>query len=169
MLIYNYKHIKKSNYYITYMYRLYFNGISKGISNNNGPSGCGGVIVDKKKLIHRNNVISSYKKYLGIENTNYAEFMGLFYGLMGAKRLNIKNIEIFGDSKFVISQCCNSQYVNICNQNNTKIKDIYDKIKNIEKEFDKIEYFHIYEENNLKANKLATSSLKENFNTIKII
>ena len=146
------------------MYRLYFNGISKGMLDNIGPCGCGGIIVDTKKIIYKNNIISSYKQYLGIENTNYAEFMGLLYGLKYAKELNIKNIEIFGNSKLVISRCCDPQYVNECNTNNTnntKIKDIYDKIKNIENEFDTIEYYHIYEENNYMANKLANCSLKE--------
>ena len=149
------------------MYRLYFNGVSKGILNNNGHSGCGGIITDSKSHIYKKtNIICSYKKYLGMENTNYAEFMGLLYGLKYAKQLNIKNIEIFGDSKLVIGQCCNSQFLNNIN---SETKNIYYKIKNIEKEFERIEYHHIYEENNLKANKQANSSLKEYFNTIKII
>ena len=74
----------------------------------------------------KTNIVYSYKKYLGMVNTNYAEFMGLFYGLKHAKQLNIKNIEIFGDSKFVIGQCCNSQ---LLNNINSETKNIYYKIK----------------------------------------
>lgn len=137
------------------MYSLYFDGASKG---NPGPSGCGGILIDHNG---RRNQSITYTNYLGNETNNYAEYMGLYYGMMKAIELKIDTLEVFGDSKLVISQC-NGVY----KVKSEKLKKIYDKIKELEKEFETITYMHVYRENNRIADKLANDAIKHlNSNT----
>jgi ribonuclease HI len=131
------------------MYSLYFDGASKG---NPGPSGCGGIIIDHNKNSFENNI--TYKYYLQKQTNNYAEYMGLYYGLLHAVKLNIKILDVFGDSKLVISQCSGAYKVK-----NKKLLEIYNLIKSLEAKFDKIEYFHVYRENNKIADKLANEAI----------
>ena len=87
-------------------YSLYFDGGSRG---NPGICGCGYVIYDCTKVtISEGYEFISYK-----ETNNYAEYMGIIHGLEKALELNIKNINVYGDSMLVVKQiskefACNS-------------------------------------------------------------
>lgn len=131
------------------MYSLYFDGASKG---NPGPSGCGGIIID-----HNSNKKQSvtFTNYLGNETNNYAEYMGLYYGMLKAIEIKADNLEVIGDSKLVISQCNGVYQVK-----SKKLKKIYDKIKTLEENFESISYIHVYRENNKIADKLANDAIK---------
>jgi ribonuclease HI len=82
------------------MYRLYFDGGSRG---NPGISGCGAVLYDESM-----NEIDTLYHYCGpIRTNNYAEYMGLLYGIQMVLKngINLKDVVVYGDSQLVIKQC----------------------------------------------------------------
>ena len=127
-------------------YVLFFDGCSKG---NPGHAGAGAVIYKNDKEIWSGSL------YLGNNQTNnFAEYNGLLLGIENAIRLNIKNLLVKGDSLLVIKQI-NGQY---------KVKSeslfvIFNKIKELEKFFDKIIYQHVYRIENSKADALSNEAL----------
>ena len=85
---------------------LQFDGGSRG---NPGTAGAGAVLYTVDNDGDENNVIGKTEKwagyfYIGNSTNNVAEYMGLIEGLRQAIVLDIKNIEIEGDSQLVISQ-----------------------------------------------------------------
>tara|TARA_B110001450_G_scaffold165717_1_gene154485 strand:- start:5570 stop:6676 length:1107 start_codon:yes stop_codon:yes gene_type:complete len=87
-------------------YSLYFDGGSRG---NPGICGYGYVIYNNDNLI----ISEGYDLISKTETNNYAEYMGIINGLEKALELNIKNINVYGDSMLVTKQiskefACNS-------------------------------------------------------------
>ena len=85
---------------------LQFDGGSRG---NPGTAGAGAVLYTLHDDGDENNVIKKTEKwagyfYIGNTTNNVAEYMGLIEGLKQAIVLDIKYIEIEGDSQLVISQ-----------------------------------------------------------------
>jgi ribonuclease HI len=85
---------------------LQFDGGSRG---NPGTAGAGAVLYTLHGDGDENNVIKKTEKwagyfYIGNTTNNVAEYMGLIEGLKQAIVLDIKYIEIEGDSQLVISQ-----------------------------------------------------------------
>jgi ribonuclease HI len=129
-------------------YKLRFDGCSKG---NPGLAGAGAVIYYKDKEIW-----SEYY-FIGKNYTNnYAEYYGLILGLTKAKDLLISNLCVEGDSQLVIRQM---KGLYKCNSLN--LKDLYIKAKNLETEFNNIEFNHIYRSNNKRADELANNAVDE--------
>jgi ribonuclease HI len=125
---------------------LYFDGASRG---NPGNAGCGGVLYNKN-----NEEIATYTKYLGKQTNNYAEYMGLYHGMMEAHTRNISDLTIYGDSQLIIRQCSGIYKVK-----NEILKEIYTKVKDLEKLFDSVSYNHVKRNLNQRADELANQSL----------
>lgn len=125
---------------------LYFDGASRG---NPGNAACGGVLYNTN-----NEEIATYTKYLGKQTNNYAEYMGLYMGMMEAKTLNINHLTIYGDSQLVIRQCSGIYKVK-----NQTLKQIYTKIKELESTFMSVSYNHVKRNLNQRADELANQSL----------
>ena len=64
------------------MHSMYFDGASRG---NPGPSSFGGVIYDEDK-----HEMINYKKKIGVETNNFAEYSGLLAGLKVCIQYNIQ-------------------------------------------------------------------------------
>ena len=73
---------------------LFFDGASKG---NPGQAGGGGIIFEPFGKLHL-----SYAWVLGYTSNNQAEYLALWQGLNQARKLNIQNITIFGDSRLIV-------------------------------------------------------------------
>ena len=125
---------------------LYFDGASRG---NPGNASCGGVLYNKN-----NEEIATYTKYLGKQTNNYAEYMGLYHGMMEAQTHNIFDLTIYGDSQLIIRQCNGIYKVK-----NETLKEIYTKVKEVEKLFDSVSYNHVKRNLNQRADELANQSL----------
>jgi ribonuclease HI len=127
-------------------YKLYFDGASKG---NPGISGSGAVI-------YKNDIeIFNDSQYVGDNETNnVAEYTGLIIGLIGAIKLNIKQLVVYGDSQLIIKQM-NNEY----NVNSLNIKHLYNNAKNLTYLFDSITFAHVYRKDNTRADELANDSL----------
>jgi ribonuclease HI len=132
-----------------FAYQLYFDGASR---SNPGEASYGGVIYENKdeKLV--------YGKYVGVRTNNEVEYMGLLNGLKEAVKMNIKNMNVFGDSKLVIEQVKGNWKVK-----SDKLRPYYDEIKQLlsKNPFENIEFEHVYRKNNKRADQLANIALDE--------
>ena len=131
-------------------YKLFFDGCSKG---NPGLAGAGAVIYKNEEEIW------SGSCFVGKKSTNnQAEYSGLILGLQKAIDMNIKNILVKGDSQLVIHQMTGKYK---CNSPN--LLEFYQTAKNLEKEFEKIEYVHVLRNLNNRADQLSNDGLNEFF------
>ncbi len=128
------------------MYSLYFDGASRG---NPGPSSFGGVIYNKY-----GDELDTYGAFIGLTTNNVAEYCGLLAGLNRCQRLNIKYVQVFGDSNLVIQQVIGKWKVK-----NEKLRSIYKQIKDVESFFTTIKYQHVYREKNKRADEIANTFL----------
>jgi ribonuclease HI len=133
----------------TMFYNMYFDGCSKG---NPGISGAGAVIYN-----YYNQEIWSGYTFLGDKCTNNeAEYNGLILGLHKAIEMDIKNIFIKGDSQLVINQMTGKYK---CNASN--LLPLYEKAKNLEKNFENIKFQHILRNLNERADELSNIAIQK--------
>ena len=132
------------------MHSMYFDGASRG---NPGPSSFGGVIYDEDK-----HEMINYKKKIGVETNNFAEYSGLLAGLKVCIQYNIRKINVFGDSKLAVEQVNGNWKVKSAN-----IKPLYDEIISLvtRENFDKITFQHVKRNLNKRADELANLALDE--------
>jgi len=130
------------------MHSMYFDGASRG---NPGPSSFGGVIYDEDK-----HEMINYKKKIGVETNNFAEYSGLLAGLKVCIQYNIRKINVFGDSKLAVEQVNGNWKVKSEN-----IKPLYEEIISLvtRENFDKITFQHVKRNLNKRADELANLAL----------
>lgn len=128
-------------------YKGYFDGSSKG---NPGPAQCGWAILDDIDTL----IDHQSKKATSDRTNNVAEYMGIIELLKYiSTNPDIKNIEVFGDSKLVIEQLngkwkCKSQNIKPYFEHAMKLFEYLTTIKNIK-------LIWIPREKNTIADKLA--------------
>ena len=128
-------------------YSMYFDGCSKG---NPGLSGSGAVIYKNDEEIW------SQSKFIGKHETNnVAEYNGIIIGLEEAVRQNIKKIQVKGDSELVIKQMNNLYKVKSEN-----LLPLFNKAKQLQTNFNSIQFQHIYRKDNTRADHLSNIALK---------
>jgi len=131
------------------MFRVYTDGGSRG---NPGPSAAGGVIFSSE---HKQ--LAEVSKYLGIQTNNYSEYTSLIITLQKCIELNIKNVEVYMDSKLVIEQLNGNWKVK-----NEPLKILFDTVKELLKSFQQISFRHIKREFNKHADSLVNKCLDLN-------
>jgi len=134
---------------------MYFDGCSKG---NPGPGGAGAVIYDQnqeKEKEKEQKEIVALTEWVGVKVTNnYAEYSGLRAGLRSALELGIKELLVCGDSLLVIKQISGQYKVKSPN-----LLQIYEECKELSKQFEQIEFRHVYRDSNKRADKLSNDAL----------
>lgn len=134
------------------MFRLNFDGGSRG---NPGIAGAGAVIYDNDVEVWFGTL------FIGDNKTNNeAEYAGLILGLQNAKKLNIKNLIVQGDSLLIINQM-NGLYK--CKS--PKLLAAYSCAKSLEQYFEKIYYIHVPREKNKRADFLSNKAINDNIST----
>lgn len=129
-------------------YKLKFDGCSKG---NPGLAGAGAVIYHFDKECW----IDSF--FVGeMFTNNHAEYAGLILGLQQAKVLGIKCLKVEGDSLLVINQMKGTYK---CKSSN--LLELYEKAKELETHFEKIEYEHIFRNQNKRADQLSNIAIEQ--------
>jgi ribonuclease HI len=127
-------------------FKLQFDGCSKG---NPGLAGAGAVIYKYGKEIWDDDL------FVGTNATNnYAEYSGLILGLQQAVELNIKVIQVEGDSLLVINQMTGKYK---CNSQN--LLEIHSKAKELASKFDNINFVHIFRNKNERADGLSNNAV----------
>ena len=91
---------------------------------------------------------------MGVATNNVAEYCALLAGLNRCRVLNIKELQVFGDSNLVIKQVKGEWKIK-----NDKLRAIYKQIKAVEPFFSSISYEHVYRVNNKRADALANMAL----------
>jgi len=123
-------------------YKMQFDGCSK---KNPGLAGAGAVIYKYSKEIWSGNL------FVGTNDTNNcAEYSGLILGLQQAIELNIKTLQIEGDSLLVINQMTGKYK---CNSPN--LIELLNKAKELTAKFDSINFVHIFRNKNVRADELS--------------
>jgi ribonuclease HI len=132
--------------YPEFDYKLNFDGCSKG---NPGIAGAGAVIY------HFNKEVWSLDFFVGeMFTNNHAEYAGLILGLQQAKLMDINNLRVEGDSLLVINQM---KGLYKCKSSN--LLELYEKAKELESSFEKIEYFHVFRNANKRADELCNIAI----------
>ena len=134
-------------------FTLQFDGGSRG---NPGLCGSGFVILNNvnslsKKLIP----VITGKDIVSEHNTNnYAEYMALIMGLEKALNINIKTINIQGDSLLIINQAQNTF---ACNS--TNLRPLKEQVQKLLLQFDNYSINHIPRKDNAIADALANEAM----------
>jgi len=130
------------------IFKMNFDGCSK---NNPGLAGAGYSIWDETKEI--------YFGYLFVgENAtnNHAEYAGLILGLQQAIEFGIKRMIVEGDSLLVINQMTGKYK---CNSPN--LIELYEKAKELVKQFEELHFNHIFRNKNKRADQLSNIAVDE--------
>lgn len=124
--------------------KLYCDGSCRG---NPGDAGIGCLIVLNNKEIE-------ISEYIGKTTNNIAEYTALIRGLEEILRYGATEIDIFSDSELLVKHIKGSYRVR-----NKKLIPLYNKVKDLLNKFKKYQIFHIYREENLRADNLAKKAL----------
>jgi ribonuclease HI len=125
------------------MHTMFFDGCSKG---NPGRAGAGAVIYDASQ-----NEVFAESVFAGYDTTNNeAEYTGLILGLNAALKQGITELQVRGDSQLVIRQMQCKYKVN-----SPKLAPLYQCAVALASKFAKIEYEHVYRDNNQRADALS--------------
>ena len=127
---------------------VYSDGGSRG---NPGPSASAYVVMDtSKKILAQGNV------YLGLTTNNQAEYHGVRLGLEKALEIGAKKVDFRSDSMLVVNQM-NGIYA----IRNRELWPIYERIKELTAQFDKVTFTHVRRELNSLADGLVNKTLNE--------
>ncbi len=129
--------------------KIYCDGASSG---NPGHAGIG-VVIQVRGHLHKDYKIS---EYIGIATNNVAEYSALIRGLEEARSLGLKKIEIFLDSELLVRQIKGVYRISSAN-----LKPLWQKSKNMLREFDNYRMTHVPRELNKEADLLAKKSIKK--------
>jgi ribonuclease HI len=123
-----------------------------GARGNPGPSAIGFVIKDEKGA-----VLNSGGEYLGEATNNYAEYKALILGLTEALKSGYKTLTCRLDSELVVKQL-NGEY----SVKDMHLKDLYNHIQLVVKDFDYVSFHHVPRKENSEADKIVNKVLDEN-------
>ena len=126
-------------------YKIYCDGASR---SNPGDASIGVSISLDGKEIH------TISRKIGIATNNEAEYQALIDGLNYCIENSIKEIEVFLDSNLVVEQVNKNFKVKAGN-----LKALNSQVENMIKEFEYIEFKHVYREENKRADQLANMAL----------
>ncbi len=129
--------------------KLYGDGGSRG---NPGPSASGFVLLDMN-----DNILETNGEYLNITTNNQAEYHSLKLGLERAKQLQAKIIHVYMDSLLVVNQM-----KGIFKVRNKELIPVFNNVKSIVNDFDKVTFTHVPRE----LNKLADAEVNRILDSI---
>lgn len=125
------------------MHTLFFDGCSKG---NPGRAGAGAVLYNDAGV-----EVFAEAAFVGDNATNNeAEYTGLVLGLNEAANRGISELRVCGDSQLVIRQMQGKYKVN-----SAKLIPLHEGAAVLASKFTKIEFMHVYRENNKRADALS--------------
>ncbi|MEM5871441.1 MAG: ribonuclease HI family protein [Candidatus Aenigmatarchaeota archaeon] len=114
---------------------IYTDGASRG---NPGPGAIAFIITNEN-----GDVLKESAKYIGNTTNNIAEYKALIFALNEAKGLGEK-VVCFSDSKLMISQLKSEYKVK-----KSHIKELFNEVKSLEKNFKLVEYVNVRRENEM--------------------
>ncbi len=127
--------------------KIFTDGASRG---NPGEAGAGFAVLDED-----DNIVLTGKKYLGKKTNNEAEYNALIFALEKISEIGVNNIMIHSDSELLVRQLSGVYKVK-----NPRIKELYEKVQDLIKNFN-YKVIHIPREENKLADKLANEAIDE--------
>ena len=128
--------------------KVFADGGSRG---NPGPSSSGFVVLDME-----DNVLVDKGVYLGVTTNNQAEYTALKLALEECHKLGAREVQVYMDSLLVVNQMNG-----IFKIRNRDLWPIHDAIKQIAKDFRKVEFSHVPREFNKQADAAVNRALDE--------
>jgi ribonuclease HI len=129
-------------------FKLFFDGGSRG---NPGIAGAGAVLFAPDATT----VLAEVSSYCGAyTSNNEAEYSGLIEGMKTALSLNVKELEVYGDSDLVIKQVLGIYRVSAPN-----LKPYHEQALKLRKKFDKFSIHHVFRSHNAKADQHANEAM----------
>lgn len=128
--------------------KLYADGGSRG---NPGHSAGGFVLFDENE-----HVLFESGKYLGITTNNQAEYHSVKGGVEAARKMGIRNLDVYLDSMLVVNQM-----KGIYKIRNRDLWPIHDAIKQMIPDFAKVTFTHVPRELNKHADALVNEVLDD--------
>jgi len=126
--------------------KMFTDGGSRG---NPGPSASAFIILDMD-----DNVVKKGGDYLGITTNNQAEYQAVRQGLSYAKEMGIRIVHVYLDSLLVVNQM-----IGVFKIKNRDLWPIHDDIKNLIKQFEKVNFTHVPREMNKIADEQVNKIL----------
>ncbi|MFA5535626.1 MAG: ribonuclease HI family protein [Bacillota bacterium] len=127
---------------------IYTDGACRG---NPGPAGAGALILDGK-----GQPIAEISEFLGNATNNIAEYTALIKALEKTLALGIHKAEIFTDSQLLVKQVLGEYKVK-----NEGLKSLYQRVKELEQQFEQFAISHVPREKNKLADKLANKGIDQ--------
>lgn len=125
---------------------IYTDGGSRG---NPGPAAAGFVILD-----YSEDIVVDGGRYLGIQDSTYAEYAGVLLALSKASKMNLRNIELRSDSLAVVNQING-----VDNTVDALSRPFYQRIMALKNNFDNIKFVHIRRDFNQLADGIVNKIL----------
>lgn len=125
----------------------YTDGACRG---NPGPSSAGVYVQAPDGKEHR------YKKFLGIQTNNFAEYQAMILALQSLLLLKAKRVLLRADSQLMVRQMLGEYKVK-----HEGIKPLYTEAKALQKQFESVSFEHIPREQNAEADQLANDAIDE--------
>ncbi len=122
---------------------VYVDGASSG---NPGPAGIAVVVRKNGEIIEKSS------EYIGLKTNNQAEYLAVIKGLKTLRKYGDSG-RILTDSQLVVKQL-NGEY----RVRNRDLRELYRKVKELEKEFRDVEYRYIPRDQNRLADSMAKKS-----------
>lgn len=121
-----------------------------GSRGNPGTAGCGAYVLGPEGQVQE------FKKFLGHQTNNYAEYQGLILALEELAKQQVKQVLVKADSQLMVKQMVGEYRVK-----NENIKPLYKKAKELEQLFENVSYEHVRREQNKDADRLANEAMDE--------
>jgi len=125
---------------------IYTDGASRG---NPGKAGIGVIIYDSD-----GQVLKKDNETIGVTTNNVAEYKAVIRGLELALELGATGVKIYADSQLLVRQLSGEYRVK-----NEGLKPLYNKVRELTRNFKNFAAIHIPREQNKEADKLANMAL----------
>jgi ribonuclease HI/ADP-ribose pyrophosphatase YjhB (NUDIX family) len=140
----NYDVTKTSNNHLI----VYSDGGSRG---NPGPSASGFVVLDDMERM-----IAEGGAYIGVTTNNQAEYQAIYLGLQKALEIGAKTIDFRMDSLLAVNQLNGTYKIK-----NRDLWPIYERVKELTKEFERVTFTHVRREFNQLADAMVNKLLDQ--------
>ena len=128
------------------MHSFFFDGASKG---NPGRARAGGIVKNVEGVL-----IHNFAWGLGINSSIQAEALALLQGLKSLLNLEIKEVNVFGDSQVIIKIMATNS-----SPRDLRLARLISRIRTLGNLFKKFSYYHVLRENNKEADLEANKAV----------
>lgn len=119
-----------------------------GARGNPGPAGAGYAL----RIQGRDSI--EVGKYIGETTNNIAEYTALKLGMRHARREGVAELACYLDSELVVKQLSGAYRVK-----NEGLKPLFEEVKKIACEFDRVTFTHVRREKNKTADRLVNEAI----------